>query len=228
MTFTNTFTMLALGSQPRPLVTSFLGSSPILIPSGSWSSTALSMAVPLADYSDVAVQFFTSIRTPAALIAGSSLGAFFIMVKQMQDPEQGKSKFRVVVLLMYHILSLSSLLLSLNVIVISTSASNTLLIADYNPMATSAYEFLTREIKYEYITTRWCFYASIICFLKAIACRALLEFDLLRKQRIRSAMLVVFTMTAFIAHVLHIVNDCLYTYGSFWIMTVGVVKVRAS
>ena len=147
------------------------------------------------------------------------------MVKKFDDPEQTNSKRRATVLFAYHALALVSLLLSLNVIVVATSASNTLLIGTHNPMATSAYEFLKREIQYEYIMTRWSFYASIICFLKAVGCRALIEFNLMRKERIRSALLVVFSMSTLIAHVLHIVNDCLYTYPNFFCMTIGVVKV---
>jgi hypothetical protein len=235
MGFTSTFALLTSAPQSRVPVSHFLGSSTLGVPSTYSPSTSLSMSISmsmsaapaLADYTSAAMQFFTSVRTPAALIAGSSLGAFFIMVKTMSDPVQKrKSNVRANVLFLYRALTLTSLLLSLNVIVVTTSASNFLLIGDkINPMATSAYELLKREVFYEYVMTRWSFYASIICFLKAVGCRALIEFDLLKKERIRPAMLVIFSVWALIAHVLHIVNDCLYTYSNFWQMTLGMGKV---
>jgi hypothetical protein len=229
MTLTATaFALLASAPKSKVPFSSFLGSSPLKIPSTTIirSSTCLAMAGPkLEDYSVEAIQFFTSIRVPSALVAGSSLGAFFIMTNRMSKPEQEKSKGQLAVMFLYHLFSLASLLLSLSVIVTSTSASNVLLISDINPMASSAYELLMREVKYEYLTTRWSFYAAIICFLKAVAFRALIEFNLMRKDRIRSALLVSFSMTGLISHVLHMVNDCLYTYPNFFQMTLGVGKV---
>ena len=180
----------------------------------------------LSNYSSIAVNYFTSTRVPAALIAGSSLGALFIMVKKTQDPEQRNSKLRLSVLFLYHFLSMASLCLSLNVIVTATTASNSLLIGEHNPMAASALEFLRREVDYEYLTTKWCFYVSIVCFLNAVACRALIEFDFLRKGRIRSACLVICSILALVGHVLHLVNDSLYLYPNLWVMTIGLGKVR--
>lgn len=181
----------------------------------------------LSNYSSIAVNYFTSTRVPAALIAGSSLGALFIMVKQTKDREErNSSKLRWVVLFLYHCLSLTSLCLSLNVIVTATTASNSLLVGEHNPMAASALEFLRREVNYEYLTTKWCFYASIVCFLNAVACRALIEFDLLRKERIRQACLVVFSILALVGHILHLMNDALYLYPNLWVMTIALGKVR--
>lgn len=168
------------------------------------STTSLYSKQILLDHSKDAIQFFTSIRIPAALIAGSSLGALFVLVDRSSHPEREKSKRELSVLFVYHLLAMISLVLSLNVIVTATSASNTMLIRNYNPAAASAYEFMMAEVPFEYLTTRWSFYTALICFLKAVMCRALLEFDILRKDRLRSALLVVSSMTGFASHVLHV------------------------
>jgi hypothetical protein len=230
MTFSRSAAFLApLSKQRFNLPSTVPGLKNLMAPQVSnRSSTNLFMAVGpvLSNYSSIAVQYFTSTRVPAALIAGSSLGALFIMVKKTKDPEQRNSKLRLSILFLYHFLSLASLCLSLNVIVTATTASNSLLIGEHNPMAASALEFLRREVDYEYLMTKWCFYVSIVCFLNAVACRALIEFDFLRKERIRSACLVVFSILALVGHVLHLVNDSLYLYPNLWLMTLGLGKVR--
>jgi hypothetical protein len=167
-------------------------------------SSAIYMKPAVHDFSQEAIGFFTSIRVPAALIAGSSLGALFVMMRTATQPEKAACKRNLITVFIYHTLSLLSLLLSLNVIVTATSASNTLLIQNVNPLARSAYEVLMREMKFEYLTTRWSFYASLLCFLKAVLFRALLGFDLLRKDRLRPALLVTFSVTSLFAHVLHV------------------------
>lgn len=227
----SSFTVLTSTSKARmSTVSHFSGSSWAPGTPSAYTQPSLSMksASVLADHSGAAMKFFTSIRIPSALIAGSSLGALFIMVKAVNSraEQEKESRLRKSLLFVYHALSLTSLLLSLNVIVVATSAFNTLLIGNLDPMATSPYEFLRREFFYEYVMTRWSFFTAIICFTKAVGCRALLEFDLLRKERIRPAMLVIFSMTALVAHIFHIVNDVLYTYPNFWLMTIGLLKVR--
>lgn len=196
------------------------------VPAAVSNPTMLHSKHLLVDYSKEAIQFFTSIRIPAALIAGSSLGALFVMIDRGSRPEREKSKRELVVLFFYYFLAMISLVLSLNVIVTATSASNTMLIGGYNQGTASPYEFLMREVHFEFILTRWSFYTALLCFLKAITCRALLEFDILHKNRVRSALLVVTSMTGFAAHVLHIVNDCLYSYPNLFEMTKGVIQVR--
>jgi hypothetical protein len=167
-------------------------------------SSAIYMRPGVHDFSREAIGFFTSIRIPAALIAGSSLGALFVMIRSTTQPDKESYKRNVITIWIYHALSLLSLLLSLNVIVTATSASNTMLIQNVNPLAQSAYHVLMREMKFEYLTTRWSFYAALLCFLKAVLFRALLEFDLLRKDRLRPALLVTFSVASFFAHVLHV------------------------
>ena len=212
-------------SLPAPFVLSRSVSSTTTASIGS-SSLTMAASPQLIHCSETAIKFFTDIRTPAALIAGSALGAFFIMVNRVKDKEQRKSKIRFSVIFIYHVLSLLALCLSLNTIVVATAASNSLLVGEYNPLAVSVYEFLKREFLYEYILIKWCFSISIICFLQAVACRALIEFDFLRKDRIHSSIFVLLSFTGLIAHCLHMLNDGLYSFPNLWSMTIGLGKVR--
>ncbi|KAG7344504.1 hypothetical protein IV203_022512 [Nitzschia inconspicua] len=180
-----------------------------------------------ADYSQAAVSFFTSIRVPASLIAGNAITAFFVLTKRTQAPENESSKLSIFVLFLYQALSMASLLLSFNTIVTTTNAANSLMVRPQNPMAHSAYEFLMREMPYEFLSTKWAFYSSIFCFLGSVACRALLDFNLLKRKRIRSALMVLFSMGGLTSNMLHMVNASVShtEYCNFWAMTVGVMQL---
>ena len=225
-----------LASNARPVATTtFLSRAAAIIMSApasslsSSSSTCLHMGVEkLADYTGAALQFFTSVRTPAALIAGASLSSLFSLVNLVNDigdddnkeeEEGGKKKkysqLTVILARIYHGLCLTSLILSLNVIVTATAAATTLLLENNhhnNGMAYNAYAFLNRELRYEFITTRWSFLTCLLSFISSIAVRSLLEFDLLRKGRRRLALVVVFSMSALLAHLLSYVNSTLYNW----------------
>lgn len=184
----------------------------------SLSTTSLHMiSEKLTDYTGAAIQFFTSVRVPAALIAGSSLSSLFSLVKLVDEigDKKNKRKYRPVTFLLarvYHGLCLTSLILSLNVIVTSTSAATTLMLGTHDSMAVSAYAFLNREFRYEFITTRWSFLTCLLSFIASIATRSLLEFDLLRKGRRRLALVVVFSMSSLLTHLLSYINSTLYNW----------------
>jgi hypothetical protein len=115
----------------------------------------------LADHSDVAISFFGSIRTPAALLTGSALAALFSMLDRTQ-PEAIAQQSRAVnaMVLGYHILALASFLMSLNVIITSTAAGNSLLLGMNDPLAMSPFELMRRELDFEFSLTCWSFYVS--------------------------------------------------------------------
>ena len=149
--------------------------------------TALSAALyqgpgKLMDYSGVAISFFTSIRIPAALVAGSSLATMFA------NPDPGRSsRLENRVMVLYHMCALLGFLLSLNVVLTSTSTSTVLLLGMKNPLAHSAYELLRRELDYEFTSTRWSFFMALFSFITSVSGRVLVEFRLLRPQRWRTA-----------------------------------------
>jgi hypothetical protein len=189
---------------------------------------AVTSPLILADYTSTAIQYFTSTRIPAALIAGSSLAALFSLADQVRlGPPGARTRLEGATLLVYHVLALTSLLLSLNVIVIATASSNYLLLGSekLNPLAVSAYQFLKREMVYEFAMARWSFYTGLFSFLGCISTRALLEFDLLRKERIRSALLVLFAMSSLFFHLFAFCNQRLVCWPNLAIMTVGVGRM---
>ena len=198
---------------------------------GSSSSSLGTAPLLISDYTGPAVKFFQSLRVPSALIAGSSLTAFFL---KLNDKKQRPTKLYYTVLYLYYLLSSLALMLSLNVIVTSTAASNTLLVgADYHHVtkkaivATSMLDFLRQKgIVYQFIVTRWSFYMAMLSFMQAITCRTLIVFDFLRKENRKCALLVIVAMTSFLSHILHLLNDCVYVYPNLLAMTIGLFKVN--
>ena len=183
-------------------------------------------APALVDFSAEALGFFNGVRIPSALIAGSSLGAVFSLVSLANKSTRELANVDVVLLRLYHFFAMMSLILSLNVVVMSTVASTTLLLDHHNTLAHSAYHFLNREMRYEFVITRWSFHMSILCFLVGITNRALLEFGLLKKpSRRRFGICLVLCLTAFLTHLISFINQTLYNWGSLTSMTFTVVQV---
>ena len=203
------------------VVTSLLQSSIVpFAPSSSFTALAASPS-DLKDCTQAAISFFTSIRVPASLIGGNALSAFFGLKDRAANPKNETSRITLVVLFIYQSLSLASLLMSFNTIVTATNASNSLMVASDNQMARSAYDFLMREMPYEYVSVRWGFYGSIFSFLGAVVCRALLDFKLLRRERWRSVLLVLFSIGGLSSNMLHMVNNSIAhtEYNNFWTLT---------
>jgi hypothetical protein len=222
-----------IGSKPMQTAPGMLSSVPmkglrtaVLLPFIQKSrSTSLNLT-GMADYSSIAISYFSSIRIPAALIAGSSLVALFTLAEQARLGRKGAtSRLQGFVLLMYHILALAALVLSLNVIVTATATSNFLLLGTKNTIAASAYHFLKREVEFEFALTRVSFHLGILSFLGCIGCRALLEFDLLTKERRRPALLVIFTMSSLMFHLFGFVNQRLVCWPNLPSMTIDVIKM---
>jgi hypothetical protein len=188
---------------------------------GLFRKAAVSAAVAVAkDHSNDAINFFTSIRIPAALIAGSSLAALFSLASKTKDTQaNSRTQLESIVLIAYHILALASLLLSMNVVVTATAAASTIMFGTENAMATSAFELMKREYEFEFQMTRWSFFAGMFAFLGCVAARALIEFELLHKTRLRSALLVLSSVGALFFHLLAYVSATLICYGGMAEMT---------
>ena len=187
--------------------------------------TALSAALyqgpgKLMDYSGVAISFFTSIRIPAALVAGSSLATMFA------NPDPGRSsRLENRVMVLYHMCALLGFLLSLNVVLTSTSTTTVLLLGMKNPLAHSAYELLRRELDYEFTSTRWSFFMALFSFITSVSGRVLVEFCLLRPQRWRTAILVVSAILSLAFHLLSVANRSLHCWPHLGAMTVDLCRL---
>jgi hypothetical protein len=100
--------------------------------------------------------FFGGIRIPATFLAGSSLAAIFTLKSAANslsnDLQLSKLERRVIKF--YHLVSLLAFLLSLNTIVLATSAHTAVLHGRFDQMAETAYLMMKREFEYE---------ASVFC-----------------------------------------------------------------
>jgi len=185
----------------------------------------------LSDYSGEAVQYFDSLRTPAALIAGSALAGLFTCVKLLQKPEaERRSSVENFSISFYHILSLVSLLLSINVIVTATATGNALLLsgkgrAVADVLATSPYALLEREFQFEFLECRWSFYASMLSFMWSVALRALISFRLFIRQRRYPMVVIVMSLSSLTFHLLNVINENLRGYPNFGAMTFAMVRL---
>lgn len=182
----------------------------------------------LTDYTGAAVSYFDGIRTPAALITGSALAALFSLVGEARKGEDNKhrqTQLQNNLLILYHVLALVAFLLSLNVVMTATASGHLLMLGDVNGKATSLHQFLMREMEYDFILTSWSFFAGLFSFLGCIASRALIEFDLLKKERIRSAIFLVVTISALFFNLLSFINQHLVSHTNMATMTLDVCRL---
>jgi len=203
-------------------------------------------AEDVADFISKGIDYFSSIRTPAALIATTSFTSLFALVGhiQKQPDERKRSKIENFIVSMYHVLSLVSLLLSINVIFTATATGNTLLLrsasmtaaaassskasaATVLPPVSSPYEFLLRHFEFEFLECRWGFYASLFSMLGSTLLRAIISFDLPRKKaRRKPTIVVVLSISSFVMHLLTVTNDHLQApYSNFGSMTYALLRL---
>jgi hypothetical protein len=140
------------------------------------------------------------------LLAGWSLTALFAKLKP--PPADSSSSSNAALLIkIYHTLTLVSFSMSVSAALVATSANVFMLNGDFDQKAESAFSLLLREFDYEFVMTRWCFITAILSFLVAVTIRALIEFNLLRRERRTAACGVICYMTAVVLHVLSHVNQ---------------------
>lgn len=174
------------------------------------------------DFSSAAAGYFGSVRIPATMIAGTSLGALFTFSKAQT---KGKTAAELLVLRSYHMLVLSSFALAFSTIIISTSATVAMLHGRYNPRAESAYALLRREFDFEFTMTRWMFLMALFLFIAGITIRVIIEFELLHMKRRWHLVALVSTMLSVASNLLSYINRTLYCWKSIWVMTVHVVEL---
>lgn len=176
------------------------------------------------DYVKMATSFFDGMRVPSSLIAGvriiiinahfcitkltssaqprpqTALASLFALSDHAKEYPR-KQKLLTLIWILYHTFSLLSVIFSLNVIVVSTATSNGfLLIGSETIRAKSCHDFLMQACPYEFTFTRWSFFMSLFAFLNSVTTRAILEFDLLRRDRWRSRTFLLSSMMAMELH----------------------------
>mmetsp|Transcript_18501 Transcript_18501/g.34015 ORF Transcript_18501/g.34015 Transcript_18501/m.34015 type:complete len:317 (+) Transcript_18501:61-1011(+) len=192
-------------------------------------------AVVLQNFYGDALGFFDGIRTPATFLAGSSLAAIFTLksAASNQSSDIYDSKLSTLerrVIKFYHLVSLLAFILSLNTIVIATSAHTSVLHGRFDQMAETAYMLMKREFEYEFVSVRWSFLISMFCFLGMVTSRVLIEFGLLKcdgdeSSRKDVAMLIMCSVGALAANLLSYVNSTLSCWHSLFEMTMYLAQL---
>jgi hypothetical protein len=197
-------------------------------PTALGASTGMGVLNPATEAA--CISFFEGIKTPATLIAGSSLVALFTMTKDVKQT-YGMSKIQIVLLRVYHVLSLLSLCLSLTSVLTSQAATTLLLLNDNHVLAKKgmdAYHFLRTSMNFEFVLTRWSFLTSIILFLCSTTFRMIIEFALFTRKRRLAGTMVVSWMAGILGSILSYANTTQNSWPNFWCMTkeVALVSIR--
>jgi hypothetical protein len=198
----------------------------------SAASTALNVHVLNPAATAACVSFFEGFKTPATLIAGSCIANLFTMTTEVKET-YGMSKMKIVLLRVYHVLSLLSVCLSLTSVVTSQAGTALLLVNENQHVVASksidAYTFLRTHMNFEFIMTRWCFIMSILLFLLSTTVRMIVEFGLFTRTRRLAGTMVVSMMASVISFLLSYVNTSqVATWPNLWCMTKEVALVSLS
>jgi hypothetical protein len=174
-----------------------------------------------------ALAFFNGIRIPSTLIFGSSIAALFSMTQKMKD--LGTLTQREILLLrVYHAVSLLTMCLSVVTILTSTTAGTFLLLQkiEVADPTIDVYHFLKTALGFEFVLTRWSFLTSQLLFLVSLTGRTILEFNLLKRKRLLPAVMTLATMSGMITLMMSYVNTTLNCWPNWLSMTkeVGMVS----
>ena len=182
----------------------------------------------LKDYTRDVTSFFNNSRIPASRIVGFSLGALFVVGQFGNDPN--RTKLELFLIKLYRLLSWLAFVLSLNAVITCTAATTSILhYENFNPMAKTPYELLSREFEYEFVTTRWSISVSLLLFIFIVTIRTILEFNLLTDiTRKNIGKFVLCSSIALFAQLLSYINTTLshssHTYTNLVTMTIHLFK----
>ena len=187
------------------------------------------LELELVDCTSGAVGYFNGIRVPATLITGSSLGFLFAFSQVSTRSFHNRTINEIRLIRIYHATVLISFSLSLTTVIISTSASITLLQGRHDPLAVTAYELLRREFDYEFCVTIYCFLNSLLCFVCCVTCKVILEFDLLKynthHRHYYPLIALLSMMIAVLTNIISYVNETLYSWSNIYEFTKYVIHL---
>ena len=181
----------------------------------------------LASNASNALYFFRGIKTPATLIAGSSLAALFTMTKDVKQT-YAMPKMQVILLRIYHALSLLSFCLSLSAVLCSQAAMTSLLLEEQQMVAKKAkstWDFMRMALNFEFILARWSYLTSILLFLTSTTFRMIIQFGLFTRTRRLAGTMVVSFMTGILGSILSYLNTSEKAFPNMWGMTKEVGKM---
>ena len=190
----------------------------------SVASSPMAASTSLVDYASAATSWFGGIRVPATLLVGASFGQIFALAQKTQDTSNLPPLERYV-LHAHNAMMLLSFLCSLSTLVISTATSVTILNNKFNHLAASGYDLLKREFEFEFMTCRLGYLSSLLSFLIGATCRILMEYHLLRRERLEGAIAVLLVMTGTISWLFSYVNSTLFCWPHLPAMTWDFLKL---
>jgi hypothetical protein len=200
-------------------------SSSILLPAPA--ALGASMGVLNSVTEAACLSFFEGIKTPATLIAGSSLVALFSMTRDVEQT-YSMSKIQIVLLRVYHALSLLSFCLSLICVLTSQAATTLLLLGDNHVLGKTgidAYHFLRTSMNFEFVLTTWSFLTSIILFICSTTFRMIIEFALFKRKRRLAGTMVISWMAGILGSIVSYTNTTQKSWPNLWCMTKEVALV---
>ena len=150
--FRDTQTQISSGPEPDALETTMLAFvksfSVADAPAVHLKSSQLHGA--LKDCTSGALAFFGGVRIPSTLVAGSTLATAFLYTRTPEgEGKLGRNARRA-----QYFFALAAFCLSITSVVTTTTTGTSLLLDNYNPMASDVYHFLKREFEFEFILTR--------------------------------------------------------------------------
>jgi len=219
-------------------------SSTPLSPSLPSSSSQLRASLVPVDpaIASAAASFFTGIRIPAQLVAGSSIATLFALSRNVKDTSM-MSRTENFLYRIHHILSLLMLCLSSSCVLTSTTANTLLLLSKRTMIPSSAavgaaaagfsgqkvtmdaYYFLRTYMPFEFLYTRWSFLVSILLFFGSTTTRLLLEFDLFKGKRRIAGLGVVSLCCGIQSFMISYINTTQHSFLSLWDLTKEVFKI---
>lgn len=184
----------------------------------------------LSNYTSEAASFFLSYRTPAAILASASLQALLHMTRihHKQDRRnKTKNHLEEWTVTMCHTTFFLSFILSLTMLVISTTAEINIYQGEFKPLAENIFEFLDREFHFESAAVRWCFLGCMFSLLKGLGCHLLLEYNLLREEKLTQGAIMISFMISVMLSLLSYLNvaGAMKPWNNWILMTKDLVKV---
>jgi len=150
---------LAFDALRRPLL---LRGGAMLAPLLAANPAMAADAAALVNCVGPAGGFFGNVRVPAALLAGATLGQAFA------KPDESRGKWLPTA---FSLLMITSLIMEVMVVFASTATATRLLGGGFDPMATNAIAFLTREFEMPFVFCRFTFFAGLLAFLAGLCLR---------------------------------------------------------
>ena len=177
------------------------------------------------DHTQNAVAFTHHRALLASLMVMTALQALLFVTKNHRMDSKN-SKMVNFCSLQCHLSFTAAILLSAWTFVLAISTETALYRGDFNPHYQSLFGMLMGEFKFEFTLVRWCSLLSIISILRGIILHFLLNYELIHKERLTHALIVISASMAEIFYLISYINSTLHSSNDLWNMTGSIFKVK--